>query len=83
MEELFTLVPNKNVTIKDLSQPIPYDEKNTHKLVKIVPVKDEDQLCFSWCLPYCEKAFKTKPLDYINSLIGHEGPNSLLSYLVK
>ena len=33
-------------------------------------------------LPYYEKDFKTKPLFYFSHLFGHEGQNSLLSYLI-
>ncbi len=52
-------------------------------MIKFVPVKDKDILTFIWYLPYCEKLFKTKPLNFISSLVGHEGPNSLLSFLIK
>jgi insulysin len=30
-----------------------------------------------------EKEYKTRPLDYFSHLFGHEGENSLLSYLKK
>ena len=34
--------------------------------------------------PICvEKEFKTKPLHYFSHLMGHEGENSILSYLKK
>ena len=81
--ELFIQVENKQVKVPDLSTPCSFDKSNTHKFVKFVPVQDEDKLIFSWSLPYCEKLFRTKPLSFISSLIGHEGPNSLLSYLIK
>ena len=32
-------------------------------------------------LSYCQKDFKTQPMDYLSNVIGHEGENSLLSYL--
>ena len=34
-----------------------------------------------WILPYCEDKLKSKPLTYLSHLFGHEGENSLLSYL--
>ena len=34
-------------------------------------------------LPYCEKEYKAQPLSYFSHLFGHEGENSLLSYLKK
>jgi len=36
-----------------------------------------------WVLPYCQDEFKSKPLDYFSHLFGHEGENSVLSYLKK
>lgn len=36
-----------------------------------------------WILPYCEKEYKSKPLWYFSHLFGHEGENSLLSYLAQ
>ena len=35
----------------------------------------------TWMLPNCEKEFLTKPLNYFSHLFGHEGENSLMSYL--
>ena len=34
-------------------------------------------------MDYSEKDFKTLPLGYFSHLIGHEGENSLMSYLKK
>jgi insulysin len=51
------------------------------RLIKLVPVKDKDVLTILFELPYCEKEHETKPLKYFEHLIGHEGENSLLSYL--
>ena len=47
------------------------------------PILDKDQLVISWILPYCEREYKSKPLNYFSHLIGHEGENSLLSYLMQ
>ena len=42
---------------------------------------DKDQLEITWVLPCLEKEYRTKPLQYFSHLFGHEGENSLLSYL--
>jgi len=34
-----------------------------------------------WILPQCEAEYKSQPLSYLSHLLGHEGENSLLSYL--
>ena len=44
-------------------------------------MKDVDTLDITWVLPYVKQEFKSKPLSYFSHLIGHEGENSLLSYL--
>ena len=51
------------------------------KLIKFVPVKDRDILTVFWILPYVQKDFEAQPLGYYAFLFGHEGENSLLSYL--
>ena len=51
------------------------------RLVKLVPIKDKDQLTIVWTLPYQEKNLKSQPLGYYSFLFGHEGKNSLLSFL--
>lgn len=49
----------------------------------MVPVKDKDILQVFWVLPFVSKEYKTKPLQYWGHMFGHEGKNSLLSYLKK
>jgi insulysin len=36
----------------------------------------------TWFLEYTEKEYRSKPLSYLAHLFGHEGPYSLLSYLI-
>ena len=35
-----------------------------------------------WILPCYEKEHTSQPLNYMSHLFGHEGENSLLSYLI-
>ena len=79
---LFSEVENKNVEVPDLTQPImPFDSSNMGQKVRYKPVKDRDQIDLYWSLPYLRNEFKSSPLSYFTHLIGHEGENSLLSYL--
>lgn len=57
VRELFCHVKNFDVVVPDLSEPACYDEKNTNKMVKFVPVKNKDILTLLWQLPYVEKCF--------------------------
>lgn len=77
----FSEVVNKDVEVPDLCQPHPYPEENRAKLVRYVPVKEEDGLSLFWILPYFGKDIKGAPLSYFSHLLGHEGEHSLLSYL--
>ena len=79
----FAEVPDKGLAEPDYSKhPAAYDEKNLGYLFKVVPVMDKDELEFKWVVPRCfDKAVDTKPDHYLTHLLGHEGPNSLLSKL--
>ena len=47
-----------------------------------MPVKDLDQLTLRWIIDYQHPYYKVDPAGYLSFLIGHEGRNSLLSYLI-
>ena len=79
--EKFSAVENKNVEIPLFNDPLIYPAENLGKLIKYVPVKDQDVLCLSFVVDYCGGDFNSKPLNYFSHLVGHEGENSLLSYL--
>lgn len=49
----------------------------------MVPKKDTDKIIIQWNVPYVEKDFNTMPLQYFSHLLGHEGENSIMSYLKK
>ena len=80
--EMFSPVENKNVVVPDLAQPkVPFTKDNLGTLQAYKPVQDKDQLAMYWILPYCEKEYMSQPLRYFSHLFGHEGKNSILSYL--
>ena len=81
VSEKFDPIVNKDVEIPDLVSPHPFPKESLQKLVRYVPVKDEHKISFYWVLPYYQKDIKGKPLNYFSHLVGHEGQNSLLSYL--
>ena len=80
----FNPVKNKDVVLPDYSKPrMPFDKDNLAKIVKWRPIKDKNSLELYFVLPYVTPEYTTKPLEYFSHLIGHEGENSLLSYLKK
>lgn len=44
-------------------------------------MKDQDSIVLYYALPYMQREYKSNPLEYFSHLVGHEGENSLLSYL--
>ena len=83
VEELFSPIENKNVVLPDLSQPWPFPREQMGRIFKIVPVRDLRELRINWALPYSQKEYKKKINAYLTHVFGHEGPRSLLSYLIK
>ncbi len=81
---LFSGVENKQVELPDLSKPcMPFDSSNMGQVAKYQPIKDKDTIELYWMLPYMQAEYGSNPLSYFSHLIGHEGENSLLSYLKK
>ena len=82
-DELFTLVPKiENIQLPKYDNVKPYNENTLGYFYKVVPVKDEDKIYFTWYLPFCEN-YHAKPINFLNSLFGHEGPNTLTASLKK
>jgi len=83
----FGAIKGKNVSLPDVSNPKPYDTCSCKRLVKMVPVNDLDELKITWSLPFYgddEDDDETSPnmnIKYYMELFGHEGTNSVLSYL--
>ena len=81
VEKLFKDVPKReNFEMPIYNKVKPYDESYLSYFYKIVPVKDNDQIIFKWLFPFCEN-YKAKPLKFLSSLFGHEGPNTLTACL--
>jgi nardilysin len=78
-------VPNNQLqrSIKsDISLPFannPY----FNRLFLVEPINEIDQLMISWSLPPVVSLYRTSPLEYLGSIVGHEGKGSLISYLRK
>jgi insulysin len=76
--EIFSPIANKNLQPPVYSEH-PFDQYG--KLVKYVPVKDDDHLEVRWIVDYLHPHYRIHPGGYISHLLGHEGENSLLSLL--
>ena len=59
-----------------------YDDTNLKRYYTIESIIDKNKLKLQWFLEPCMNKYKEKPLNYLSSLFGHEGENSLYSTLV-
>jgi len=78
----FTDIANKEVVLPDLCSPEPFPLEYRGRLIRQVPIKEKDSMTITFVLPSYELELKSKPLNYFSHLFGHEGENSLLSYLI-
>lgn len=60
-----------------------YDSSNLSRYYVYEGIADKDKLKIQWFLPNALKYYKEKPLNYLSSLFGHEGKNSLFSTLIE
>ena len=79
--DIFSSVKNNNITTKEFIE-MPYTEENLGDIWRIFPVEDKDAIEYVWIFESFENHYKNHPVKYISHLVGHEGPNSLLSYLI-
>ena len=75
----FSDIDDKNVELSDFTNEVVYDETSMGHIFKIVPNKNIKRLKLLWNLPSSHKMWQSKPNSYLSHLLGHEGPNSLLS----
>ena len=81
VNEVFNKIPNFDVKLPNFSEPFPFSKTYLGNLYYITPVKEHDCINFNWILDYSGDHYKCKPLYYLTTLFGHEGPNSLFSSL--
>lgn len=84
VRDLFSGIENKNVVVPSFADPPLYPEENLGYLFKVKPIKNRNQLVFHWYYPECrEKDVYYKSMNIASHVLGHEGENSLCSYLMK
>ena len=76
----FRAIENRNLTEKPYPQPLFAPDTLPAKL-QVQTIKDIRQLRLIFPIPSQQEHYRTKPLHYVASLLGHEGPGSLLDVL--
>ena len=80
----FSKVENRNLPARDFSKEVVYDEAHTFgRICKIIPDKVLRQIALKWINPPTTALNTKKSSYYISKVMGNEGPNSLLSQLIK
>ena len=75
---------NNNNNNKTNKKNYLYDENNMGFIYKIIPVKNKNKLEIFWVInENYVQYYLYQPFEYIVSILGHEGKNSLTSYLKK
>lgn len=79
----FSSVPNNDLPPDDFTPFInnSFDTPEFRKIYHVDPVKDICQVELTWALPPMQKFYRSKPDHYVASVLGYEGPGSLLSFL--
>ena len=80
VQDLFSAVPKRD-TVEESKEPALFKPGSLPKKVSIKPEKDTRNLSVTFPIPTTQEHYKSKPLQYIGNIIGHEGEGSLLSYL--
>lgn len=88
LEELvkknFADVVDKDLPFHDFSGETVFNREHSFgRIFKVVPEKQLKNLTLKWQLPGRVCGDSKKSTRYLSHLIGHEGPNSLLSELIK
>ncbi|AYV82129.1 MAG: Zn-dependent peptidase [Homavirus sp.] len=88
VESIFSHIKNKNThKLKYNIQQFNFSKKlygiQCYKLIKMIPINDENRLNIFWQFPNLKKYYDSKPLDYIAHLLGHEGEGSIYYCLDK
>lgn len=74
-----------SITNKNYKQPSfpsdPYTAVETGCIVEVVPIKDIKKLEMSFPMKSLDTYYRSKPVNYISYLLGHESEGSILFYL--
>lgn len=79
-QEMFSAVPNRNVELEQITEPL-FVDSQLPMLLKIKPQGTLRQLEVNFQIPDYRSQYTVKPMAYVSNLLGHEGEGSLLSLL--
>lgn len=83
-EENFSQIENKDISHCDWTKEVCFDEEHSFgRIFKMIPAKQMKSMTLKFSLPGQLSLSDEKSGKYLSHVFGHEGPNSLLSCLIK
>jgi nardilysin len=80
----FSAVPHNKTPPPNFGNFAPaFNPEEFHRLYRVVPVADVNEIQLLWQLPCLFGKYRAKPMEYISWLLGHEGEGSVLHHLKK
>ncbi|EFN75483.1 Nardilysin [Harpegnathos saltator] len=82
--EYFSDIPNNGLPADDFSEfkgVKSFDTPAFRRMYKIKPIKDLCSVEITWVMPSIVEHYKTKPDEYLTTVLGNCGQGSLMSYL--
>ena len=76
----FSAIENRNLEVKEHQEPL-FDNDALPARLQVQTIKDIKQLKLVFPIPSQQEHYRTKPMHYVASLLGHEGPGSLFDVL--
>ena len=80
VEQLFSAVPNRDLPRRQVRSPL-YRPDQLPRQLDVKTLKQTRQLSLTFPIPPVRQHWRSKPVQYLASLIGYEGEGSLLSEL--
>lgn len=82
--DIFSPIPDTGGSYNNFKhEQFPYNEENSKKLIKMVPVRESDELIVTYTFKSYYEHKKSKVLKYYNHLFGHESKGSILNFLIQ
>lgn len=76
----FSAIPDRQRTAPETTEPL-FVPGSLPAQLDIEPVRDTRSLGYTFPIPVVQQFYKSKPLEYLGHIIGHEGEGSLLALL--
>lgn len=76
----FSAVENRQRQLEVIAEPL-FKAGDLPKWINIQPVQNRRSLSVNFPVPDAEPHWRSKPLNYIGNILGHEGEGSMLSVL--